>query len=49
MFPPPKDPPLQNIANNTAKLFAFDYTNIRGKNDNEVASSKNITWRVDAP
>ena len=38
-----------DIASNTAKLFAFDYTNIRGKNDNEVASSKNITWRVDAP
>jgi len=38
-----------DIANNTAKMFAFDYTNIRGKNDNEVASSKNITWRVDAP
>ena len=38
-----------DLASNSAKLFAFDYTNIRGKNDNEVASSKNITWRVDAP
>ena len=37
------------IATNNAKLFAYDYTNIRGKNDNEVASSKNISWRVDAP
>ena len=38
-----------DIANNTARLFAFDYTNIRGKNIQEVASSKNVTWRVDAP
>jgi len=37
------------IATNNAKLFAYDYTNIRGKNDNEVASSKNISWRVDTP
>jgi hypothetical protein len=37
------------IATNNAKLFAYDYTNIRGRNDNEVASSKNISWRVDAP
>ena len=44
-----KDKIGSDIASNTAKLFAFDYTNIRGKNDNEVASSKNITWRVDAP
>ena len=38
-----------DIATNAVKLFAFDYTNIRGKNVNEVASSKNVSWRVDAP
>lgn len=44
-----KDKLSSEIATNNAKLFAYDYTNIRGKNDNEVASSKNISWRVDAP
>ena len=44
-----RDKQGSEIATNNAKLFAYDYTNIRGRNDNEVASSKNISWRVDAP
>ena len=30
----------------SAKLFVFDYHNIRGKTYREVGSSKNISWRT---
>lgn len=30
----------------SAKLFVFDYHNIRGKTHREVGSSKNISWRT---
>tara|TARA_R110002020_G_scaffold9593_3_gene37623 strand:+ start:10352 stop:15634 length:5283 start_codon:yes stop_codon:yes gene_type:complete len=30
----------------SAKLFAFDYTNIRGTTQQEVGSSKQTTWKV---
>ena len=30
----------------SAKLFAYDYHNIRGKTFKEVASSQNISWRT---
>ena len=29
----------------TAKLFIKDYHNIRGKSENEVASTKQVSWR----
>jgi len=35
-----------NYLTHTAKLFVYDYTNIRGTTTQEVGSSKQIAWKV---
>ena len=32
--------------NYNARLFVYDYTNVRGKSSSEVASSPNVQWKV---
>ncbi len=36
----------QDFLVHTAKLFAYDYTNIRGTTVQEVGSSKQVGWKV---
>ena len=35
-----------NLATKNARLFAFDYTNIRGTSSDKVAMSNETSWEV---